>query len=298
MEQLDIEERSVTDWEASRGHLPRPQTPNINSLGDRVATLVANGLTGLDVDRALFASRTYSQRNSIFHGKTYDLSKSENFAELAEWVDLNENTIERLLPNMEKSRVGMYRRLICFTRDYRICKNDDGKWVKHQAPPPEEEPHQFVPLGKSALRSSMEMGRFRPAGLDGPPPLSVSFCSAAFRRNTVAESRGTKRPAEEQPSGQPRVKAVCGLDYGKEMVKAVDNKLTDKDHFNLGELVESLHILADQLTRVSPAKARNLYAQQILQLEGELKRAGAALDKRSKRQERQKASMARLRDKK
>lgn len=33
-------------------------------------------------------------------------------------------------------------------------------------------------------------------------------------------------------------------------MKAVDNKLTDQDHFNLGELVESLHILADQLTRV------------------------------------------------
>lgn len=167
VEQLDIEERSVTDGEASSGDLPRPQTPFMGPLGDGVATLVANGSTGLDLGLALFASRTHAQRNSIFHGKTYDLSKSENFAEQAEWVDLNENTIERLLPNMEKPRVFMYRRLICFTRDYRICKDDDVKWVKRQSPPPEEVPHQFVPR-KSALRSSMEMGRFRPAGLDGP----------------------------------------------------------------------------------------------------------------------------------
>ncbi|MCJ1262898.1 hypothetical protein MMC22_002768 [Lobaria immixta] len=162
-----MEAASDLNAEASSGDLPRPQTPFMDSLGDGVATLVANGLTGLDLGLALFASRTHAQRNSIFHGKTYDLSKSENFAELAEWVDLNENTIERLLPNLEKPRAGMYRRLICFTRDYRICKNDDGKWVKRQSPLPEEVPHQFVPR-ESALRSSMEMGRLRPAGLDGP----------------------------------------------------------------------------------------------------------------------------------
>lgn len=127
------------------------------------------------------------------------------------------------------------------------------------------------------------MGRFRPTGLDGPPLLCVSFSPAALRRHSVAEHRGTKRPAEEQPLGQPRVKVVCGLDYGKEKVEAVNNHLTDTDHSSLGDLIERLHILADQLTRLSPALASSLFAQQVLQLEADLKRAQDKYDSQRKK---------------
>ena len=141
-----------------------------------------------------------------------------------------------------------------------------------------------MPLSEPALRASLEMGRFRPTGLEGPPSLSVSFSRADFRRSTIAEARGTKRPAKEQPPGQPRIKAVCGLDYGNEKVKAVENHLSDNDHSKLGSLVERLHILADQLTRMSPSHAKTLFAQQVPQLERDLEKAKGAFDKQRKRQ--------------
>lgn len=70
-----------------------------------------------------------------------------------------------------------------------------------------------------ALPLSLEMRIFRPAGIDGSSH-SVSFSPAAFRRQTIMEPRGTKQPAEEQPPGQPRVKAVRGLDDRKEKMEA------------------------------------------------------------------------------
>ena len=280
---LGDEESELTDWKASSEDRPRPQTPFMDALEQRVETLVANGMTDLDYDLALFAARTYGRRNSLFHGKSFNKFLSKDFAGYAECLDRDDQNLERLLPDKEKHLAGKYRRIIDFARDYRIGKDNDGNWRKRQVPPQEEVPHQFAPLSKPALRSSLEMGRFRPTGLDGPPPLCVSFSPAALRRHTVAEQRGTKRPAKEQPLGQPRVKAVCGLDYGKEKVEAVTNHLTDTDHSSFGRLIERLHILADQLTRLSPAKASSLFADQVPQLELELERAKGKYDKQSKK---------------
>lgn len=59
---------------------------------------------------------------------------------------MDEKTIKRLLPNTEKPRVGMYRRLVCFSGNRRICKDDDDNWAQRQGPPQGEATHQFVPL--------------------------------------------------------------------------------------------------------------------------------------------------------
>lgn len=78
---LRNEESKLTAWKASSEDRPRPQTPSMDALEHRVETLVANGMTCLDYDLALFAARTYSRRNSLFHGKSFDLFLSRNSAD-------------------------------------------------------------------------------------------------------------------------------------------------------------------------------------------------------------------------
>lgn len=124
------------------------------------------------------------------------------------------------------------------------------------------------------------MGKFRPAGLDGPPPSCVSFSPTALSRHTVEEHRGTKRLAEDQLPGQLRVKAARGLDYNKHRVEAEENNLSDQDHIGLCELIDNIHNLADQLTRLSPSRARALFEVQIPQLEMDLERAKGAIEKK------------------
>lgn len=92
----------------------------------------------------------------------------------------------------------------------------------------------------------------------------------------TAEMSPGKRPGTVTPQKakvlEP-VEAVCGLDYGKEKVRAAESKSTNQDHLNLGSLVGKLHVLADQLTRASPSQARVLFAQQFPHLELDLKKA-------------------------
>ncbi len=52
--------------------------------------------------------------------------KSGKYAELAEDLDLNEKNLGALLPDKEKPQADKYRRLISFTRDFRICQDDNG----------------------------------------------------------------------------------------------------------------------------------------------------------------------------
>ena len=94
----------------------------------------------LDLVLALFAIRTYARRNSSFHGNSFDLFKSGKYAELAEQLDLDENNIESLVADGERPLVDKYRRLICFHRDYHICKDDAGNWRKREAPPGDTTP--------------------------------------------------------------------------------------------------------------------------------------------------------------
>ena len=154
--ELESEERRLTAWEASSRDVPRPRTPYTDALEARVETLFAQGMTDLDTDLALFAVRTYVKRNSLFHGRTYDLFKCGRFAQLADQLDLDDENLAGLLPDKEKPLVDKYRRLIRFNKESRICTDDAGNWVKRKAPPPEV-PDKFVPPSKPALRASLEL---------------------------------------------------------------------------------------------------------------------------------------------
>ena len=57
------------------------------------------------------------------------------------------------------------------------------------------------------------------------------------------------------------------------------NRLSDDNYNKLGELIEWLHDLADQLTRLLPKYAVHLFAEQVPHLELELERAKGAIDK-------------------
>ena len=294
---LDEEEGARTAWEAS-SEAPRPErpkTPFMDVLALAVRTLNVNGMTDVDLDLALFAIRTYARRNSLFHGKSIDLLKSKRFAELARYLDLEESHLEGLLPDKEKASADKYRRLIKHFRSSSICLEGDRNWGQRQAPQlalpqggPEEVPSSFRPLGEFALRASMEMGDHRPSGLTGPPAPSVSFSPASLRRHTLAELRGTKRPAEEQPLALPRAKAARGLDFGAKKVQAEVPPFSDNDHLHLGRLQSRLHQLTDEITRVSPGKARKLFDEQVPQCEQVLKRAKGSLEKQARDQERKK----------
>lgn len=166
---LDNEERLLTAWKASGENPSRPKTPYKDAFEARVEALVADGWTGLDTDIALFAARTYANRNSSFHGRSYDLFKPKKYADLARYLEMDDKRLEGLLPGEEKKLAGKYRKIIELSRSSRISMDDNGNWGKRQAPPPEV-PYRFMPPSKATLRSSMEMGVFRPAGLNGPPP--------------------------------------------------------------------------------------------------------------------------------
>ena len=121
---------------------------------------------GVDTDLALFAVRTYAKRNSLFHGRTFDLFMSERYAELALQLDIDDKNLESLLPDKERNLVDKYRSLISLHREIRIRKDRSGNWVKCQAPPLEV-PDQVLRPSKEALRAGMGNGIFRPPGLKG-----------------------------------------------------------------------------------------------------------------------------------
>ena len=65
-------------------------------------------------------------------------------------------------------------------------------------------------------------------------------------------------------------------------MKSIGNKFSEHDHSELGNLVERLHNLADQLTRESPSKAKMLFATQVPQLQRDLDKVKAAVAKQRK----------------
>ncbi|KAL8859321.1 MAG: hypothetical protein Q9178_004259 [Gyalolechia marmorata] len=284
--EVEKEKRQLAAWIASSGAVPRaprPCTSYTDALVWRVECLRDRGLMDVDTDIALFAVETYANRNSLFHGRTFDLFMSKRYAELASQLDLDDKKLESLLPDKERHLVDKYRSLITLHREIRICKDRSGNWVKRQAPPLEVS-DQFLRPSKEALRARLDHGDLRPPGLKGPPPPSVSFSPTAFRRHTVSDREGgTKRPAEEQPPGQPLFKAARGLDYivnsGIPKVVAKKTDMGDKDFEQLCKLCTKLHGMADALTREAPSDAKKIFERQIPELEQELKDARAATEK-------------------
>ncbi|KAK4693412.1 hypothetical protein P7C71_g3987, partial [Lecanoromycetidae sp. Uapishka_2] len=275
---LDKEEESLNAWEASDKTRNRPRTPFLKALEERVNDLVYEGWNDVDLDLALFSVRAYARRCFVAHGDSFDLFASNRFADLADYIEADDKSLEAILPDEEKPLAGKYRRLLTIYRDRHIRQNDDGEWVKYIAPP---EPPRSSLQSESAFRASLDLGRFRPAGLDGPPPVHLEADIAAYRRHSVAiPIKLGKRPAEGQPSGQPLRKVARGLDYPQVRPETTPDHFTEADFMSAAELHEQLHCLADMLNLVSPKDAKKLYELVVPQLERELKRVRASEETR------------------
>ena len=192
---------------------------------------------------------------------------------------MDDKNLETLLPDAEKPLADKYRKLILFAKNSRISKNDQGDWVKASQASLKETPGQFERLSGPALRASLETGKYRPPGLTGPPPPSVLYSRTDFRRNTVSDHKGIKRPAEEQPYGVPPVKRSRGLDGTEEEEEAEENSLSDDDLTRLSKLRVSLHQSADQLSKRSPRRALHLFEEQVPRLKEALEKANGAIEK-------------------
>ena len=138
-------------------------------------------------------------------------------------------------------------------RDKHIQK-EDGEWkdVKTLAGQTASVPTPSNRPSLSALRSSMDMGKFRPPGLAGPPPLNVSYDAAAFRRHTMDEPRGTKRPAIEQLTG-PRRKRVAVSDKYDTRTEP-QQEPTDKIELETAKSLAAVHALLEEWRQVGPER--------------------------------------------
>lgn len=237
---------------------------------------------------ALFAARSYARRNFICHGGIFDLFQSNNFAGLAEYIEADDKALEDILPDEEKPMVDKYRKLLTFYRDSHIRKNGQGEWEK-KAPPSSAGrlPNPSVRSWGAELRTRIEMGMCRPSGLSGPPPVNVSFSPSAFRRQSDPEHRGIKRPAVEQPPGQPCVKAARGNDYPHVRLETI-GAITDSDARGLQRLQLDLHSLSAELAYRSPTKSNKVLKQQIEQVGEELAEVGVTIRKACQRKGRPK----------
>lgn len=278
---IDKEEAALDAWTASNQSSPRPDCLYLEALKSLVDQLVRDGETSLDMDLALAAIRFYARRNYICHGRLFDLFKSENFAGLANYIDLDDKRLEELLPDEEKPQVDKYRRMINFYKDSHIRQNGSGRWERK---PPRSAAAGLLnpsvrPWGPE-LRSRIEMGLCRPAGSSGPPPANVSFSTAAFRRSSDPEQGGSKRPAVEQPSGAPcDKKAAWGLNY-PHVRPATKGPVADGDANGVAKLQADLHALHAELAYRSPEKSKMIIQEEIQRLEKELEKVGAAIRKK------------------
>ena len=120
VEALDQEDKKVVASEASNHTTRRVKTPMRDAIERRVIILNRLGHTDVDIDIALFAIRTYARRNFVAHGNTFGLYKSGDCAGLAQYPDDVDNTLEGVLPGVERDQVDMYRRLLTFYKDRHI----------------------------------------------------------------------------------------------------------------------------------------------------------------------------------
>lgn len=72
-------------------------------------------MTDLDFYLALSSTRVYGTRCFPVHGKSYNLFMSRKYAELAEYMDAENNLSEE-----KKPVAGQYERIIPIAKDHRI----------------------------------------------------------------------------------------------------------------------------------------------------------------------------------
>ena len=251
---LDKEQEARIAWKASDQTSKRPFSAFTEALQDRVNDLQVDGWDDLDMEIALLAVRSYARRNFVAHSKAYDLNTSKNFQELGQYLEDVDKHLEAILPDEEMPLVDKYRRILAMYRDKHIRK-EDGEWKDAKtlagqtasAPTPSDRP------SRSAIRSSMDMGEFRPPGLAGPPPSNVSHDAAAFRRHTMDEPRGTKRPAVEQLIGQHQRKRVAVSDKSDTRTEP-QQEPTDKIELETAKSLAAVHAILEEWRQVGPER--------------------------------------------
>lgn len=231
MKAIDKFDQQLADWIASGRTGTYPCSVHMDAIKSRVQQLVELGFAELDLDIALFAIRSYARRNFVSHGESFDLYMDERYAGLAEYLDHIDKHLEDILPGEEKTMVGKWRRLLTFYRHVHIRQGKGGNWVR-QIPLKILLGGLPLPPGRpwgAALRTGIEMGDFRPTGLDGPPPTNVSWNPSSYRCGSEPVLGGIKRPAMEQSSEQPRVKRARVANCLGSTLEIIPETVTDSD---------------------------------------------------------------------
>ena len=282
---LDDHQDRVTSWTARGRRGPEPTCPEMDAIKLRVNQIFEAGINELDTDLALFAIRSYARRNFIAHGGLNDMSKSRDSVELAEYVDNDDKLLEEILPDEEKPMVDSWRRLLMIRRNTRTEQTGSVDW-KAKDPlrvAPESSTRPTGAAGRVILRSKIEMGLLRESDSpDGPPPTNVTFDPSSFRRRSDPGKRPIlKRPAVEQPPGESSPKRAKGLNYVPGL-EAIPEDITDQTARDTEKLQLRLHTLAVELAQTKPGQAVHVFQQQIADLNRELGRAKAGIEKRKR----------------
>ena len=262
---IDKFEKELADWQASGQHGMSPHSVHLDTIKRRVQQLSDLGFTNLDIDTALFAIRSYARRNFISHERAFNLYMKEDFVGLAKYLDHVDKTLDDVLPDEEKSMTDMWRSLLTFYRHSHIRKNEKGDWVRQI--PLKILARSPSPLSRSwgaALRTEIEMGKYRPIGSDGPPPTNVLWDPSTFRRQSEPELRGLKRPATEQSTEQSQVKKIRVANYTDRSLETVQ-AITDSDAQGHQKLQLKLHNLSCKLAQYSPKEASQLLQKHVEQ---------------------------------
>ena len=122
----------------------------------------------------------------------------------------------------------------------------------------------------AALRTEIEMGKYRPIGSDGPPPLNVTWNPSTFRRQSEPEMRGFKRPATEQSTEQPQAKRVRVAGYADRTLETVQ-EVSYSDALGHQRLQLKVHNLSSRLAQRSVKDASKLLMEQRTKLKIEIK---------------------------
>lgn len=293
---LDAHPDRVTSWTARGCPGPEPLCPEMDAIVFRVKEIVDAGTTDLDIDLALFAIRSYARRNVIAHSGLQDRSLSNDSAGLAAYIDNDFKLLEEILPDDEKLMVDKWRRLLLIFRNAHIRQDGggDGNAKGPLSVAPESSPRLSGRVGRAVLRTQIEMGLKRGSNSpDGPPPRDIMFDPSKFRRRSdPGRRRIPKRPAEEQPPGESSLKRAKGPHYNPSL-EAIPEDIEDSDVvLSAVELQLQLHTLAAALAQLKPGDAKLVFQQQIAQLNLQLGKTTAGIEKRKRKMEKKQKKKA------
>ena len=280
---LDAHQDRVTSWTARGRRSPEPTCPEMDAIEVAVQQIIDAGTTELDTDTALLAIRTYARRNFIGHGGFRDMSLPKDSARLVEYIDKDDKLLEEILPDEEKHTVDNWRKILMIHRSSDIWQSGGGE--RKDKDPPEVALRKLPPppgrLGRAVLRTQFEMGLRRGSNYpDGPPPTNMKFDPSLHRRRSdPGRRRKSKRPAVEQPPGEPSSKRAKGPYYISDLEAIPEEDIKEDSVREAEELQLELHTLAARLAQTKPGSAIQEFKQHIAKMESKLESVKARIIK-------------------